>query len=144
VAGTVEAMRRIASSTGIIEEISRQTNLLALNAAIEAARAGEAGKGFAVVASEVRKLAKIVPDIQKTAGLMQEISSASMEQSVGTRQVQESMTQLDQVIQSNSAAAEELAAASEELAGHSATLRDAIAFFKTGDGPSARTALPPA
>jgi methyl-accepting chemotaxis protein len=54
------------------------------------------------------------------------------------------MTQLDQVIQSNSAAAEELAASSEELAGLAATLRDAISFFKTGGDIPARAALPPA
>ncbi len=93
----------------IIEEIARQTNLLALNAAIEAARAGEHGKGFAVVAAEVRKLAersqvaageigklssssvdvaenagamlnRLVPDIQKTSELVQEISASSKEQ----------------------------------------------------------------
>ena len=113
---TVKAMKEIASSITIIEEIARQTNLLALNAAIEAARAGDAGKGFAVVASEVRKLAeraqkaaggisvlskdsvevaekagallgRIVPDIQKTSSLMQEISAASREQSAGVVQV---------------------------------------------------------
>jgi methyl-accepting chemotaxis protein len=170
VADTVEAMKRIASSTAIIEEIARQTNLLALNAAIEAARVGEAGKGFAVVASEVRKLAersqkaaveisilsrdsvgvaeaaggllsRIVPDIQKTAGLMQEISSASKEQSVGTQQVQEAISQLDTVIQSNSAASEELAASAEELAGQAVTLREAISFFKIG-GEGETRALP--
>jgi methyl-accepting chemotaxis protein len=159
VANTVDAMKRIATSTDIIEEIARQTNLLALNAAIEAARVGEAGKGFAVVASEVRKLAersqkaaveisvlsrdsvavaeeaggllaRIVPDIQKTANLMQEISSSSKEQSLGTQQVQEAITQLDSVIQSNSAASEELASAAEELASHSVTLRETISFFK--------------
>ena len=105
----VGAMKDIAQKISIIEEIARQTNLLALNAAIEAARAGEHGKGFAVVAAEVRKLAersqtaaaeisdlstssvevaekagelleKLVPDIQKTADLVQEISAASNEQ----------------------------------------------------------------
>ena len=62
---TVEAMRRIETSSseigqiiGVIDEIAFQTNLLALNAGVEAARAGEAGKGFAVVAQEVRELAQ--------------------------------------------------------------------------------------
>jgi methyl-accepting chemotaxis protein len=163
---TVAAMRRIASSIGIIEEIARQTNLLALNAAIEAARAGEAGRGFAVVASEVRKLAersqksageisvlskdsvavaeraggllaKIVPDIEKTAELMQEIASASHEQSAGTQQVTAALAQLDGVIQQNSAASEELAASSEELSGQSTSLSEAIAYFKVGRAAAA-------
>ncbi len=61
----VDAMERIESASGeieniisVIDEIAFQTNLLALNAGVEAARAGEAGKGFAVVAQEVRKLAQ--------------------------------------------------------------------------------------
>jgi methyl-accepting chemotaxis protein len=159
VADTLKAMKEIASSIGIIEEIARQTNLLALNAAIEAARAGEAGKGFAVVASEVRKLAeraqkaageisvlsrtsvevaekagklleRIVPDIQKTADLMQEIASASKEQSVGAEQVTKAITQLDTVVQQNAASSEELAASSEELSSQSRALLDTVSFFK--------------
>lgn len=161
VAETVNAMKQIASSIGIIEEIARQTNLLALNAAIEAARAGEAGKGFAVVASEVRKLAersqkaaaeisvlsadsvavsekagtllaKMVPDIRKTADLMQEIAAASREQDSGTEQVTKAVTQLDSVIQNNSAASEELAAAAEELSGQALALREQVSFFQIG------------
>jgi methyl-accepting chemotaxis protein len=172
VAETVEAMRRIASSIGIIEEIARQTNLLALNAAIEAARAGEAGRGFAVVASEVRKLAErsqkaaaeiavlssgsvavaeraggllasIVPDIQKTAEKMLEISSASREQSEGADQVAKALSQLDTVVQSNSASSEELAASSEELSSQATMLREAISFFRTDeDAASAREGDP--
>jgi methyl-accepting chemotaxis protein len=155
---SVSAMKEIASSIGIIEEIARQTNLLALNAAIEAARAGEAGKGFAVVASEVRKLAErsqkasgeiavlstksvavaeiagkllaqMVPDIQKTADMMQELSAASREQSAGIGQVTSAMTQLDSVVQQNAAASEELASSSEEFSGQAAQLRDLVAFF---------------
>ena len=163
VAETVGAMKEIASKISIIEEIARQTNLLALNAAIEAARAGEHGKGFAVVASEVRKLAersqeaageinelaansvrvaekagsmlaKIVPDIQKTADLVQEINAASNEQNSGAEQINKAIQQLDQVIQQNASAAEEMASTSEELLGQAEQLITTISFFKTGTG----------
>jgi methyl-accepting chemotaxis protein len=162
---TVKAMKEIASSISIIEEIARQTNLLALNAAIEAARAGDAGKGFAVVASEVRKLAersqkaageisvlstnsvavaeragtllvKIVPDIQKTAELMQEIASASQEQNSGSEQVTKAILQLDTVIQANAAASEELAASAEELTGQAQSLEATVSFFRVGASKS--------
>ncbi len=162
VAETVTAMKDIARKVGIIGEIARQTNLLALNAAIEAARAGEEGKGFAVVASEVRKLAErsqkaaaeiaeislssvgvaeragsmlagIVPNVQKTAELVQEIAMASKEQDSGAAQVNKAVQQLDQVIQENASAAEEMSSTSEELAGQAEYLRHAIAFFKIGD-----------
>jgi len=175
VAAAVDAMRKIAQKISIVEEIARQTNLLALNAAIEAARAGEHGKGFAVVASEVRKLAersqisaaeisqlsatsvdvaenagrmleRIVPDIRKTAELVQEISMASGEQKSGVEQINSAVQQLDQVIQQNSSGSEELASTSEELASQAEQLQTAVAMlvktksasYRTGSSPSAR------
>ncbi|GFO64984.1 methyl-accepting chemotaxis protein [Geomonas paludis] len=161
VARTVAAMKEIAAKISIIEEIARQTNLLALNAAIEAARAGEHGKGFAVVASEVRKLAErsqraageigdlsltsvevaehagnllemLVPDIHKTAELVQEISAACREQDTGAEQINRAIQQLDQVIQQNAGASEEMASTAEELASQAEQLQSTIAFFKVG------------
>jgi methyl-accepting chemotaxis protein len=156
----VGAMKEIATKVSIIEEIARQTNLLALNAAIEAARAGEHGKGFAVVAAEVRKLAersqkaaaeinqlsgttvkvseragemlgKLVPDIQKTAELVQEIAAASKEQDTGAEQINKALVQLEKVIQQNAAASEEMAATTEQLTSQSDQLVGALAFFRT-------------
>lgn len=159
---TVEAMNEIASKIVIIEEIARQTNLLALNAAIEAARAGEHGRGFAVVASEVRKLAersqiaaadistlaassvniadmagvklkKIVPDIRKTAELIQEISAASNEQTKGVEQINIAVHQLDEVIQQNASASEEMSSMAEELSSQAIQLQRTISYFHAGD-----------
>ncbi|KJU86142.1 methyl-accepting chemotaxis sensory transducer [Candidatus Magnetobacterium bavaricum] len=158
----VLAMKEIAGKISIIEEIARQTNLLALNAAIEAARAGEHGKGFAVVASEVRKLAersqkaageisqlsetsvkvaekagqmliKLVPDIKRTAELVQEITASSSEQSSGADQINNAIQSLNQVIQQTASAAGQMATTADELSSHAQDLRDTIAYFKTAD-----------
>ncbi len=161
VAETVAAMKRIAVTISVIEEIARQTNLLALNAAIEAARAGEQGRGFAVVAAEVRKLAersqsaaaeigklssssvevaeqagalldRIVPDIQRTAALVQEIAASSAEQDSGAEQINRAVTQLDQVTQRNASAAEELTGTAEALSAQSEQLVRTVSFFRLG------------
>lgn len=160
---TVDAMKSITEKIDIVDEIAYQTNLLALNAAIEAARAGEHGKGFAVVATEVRKLAErsqaaakeisslatdsvkvaensgklldeLVPSIQKTSELVQEVAAASREQSAGVAQINKAMAQVDQVTQRNASSAEELSSTAEELASQSEALLQLMNYFKvSGD-----------
>lgn len=156
---SVNAMKKIADKITIINDIAFQTNILALNAAVEAARAGEHGKGFAVVAAEVRKLAErskvaadeivqlaasgveisemagqqlteIVPQIENTAKLIQEITAASLEQNSGAEQVNNAIQQLNQVTQQNAAASEEMATGAEELSSQAEQLKEIISFFK--------------
>lgn len=158
VAQTVEAMQKIAERISVIDDIAYQTNLLALNAAIEAGRAGEHGRGFAVVASEVRKLAersqvaaqdigelasasvkradlagslleKMLPTIQRTADLVQEIAAASAEQNSGVQQINSAIGQVSTTMQQNAAASEQLNATSEEMSSQAISLQEHIDFF---------------
>jgi methyl-accepting chemotaxis protein len=156
---TSEAMSDIFERIAIVGEITRKIELLALNASVEAARAGEHGKGFAVVASEVSKLAELskdaaseiqrsstdgkkladetnqmldelLPEIEKTQSLVQNISASSKEQATGAEQINDAIKTLDNVIQQNALASSNLSVSANELAQIVPDLEDLVNQFK--------------
>ncbi len=155
----LESMKSISENIKIINDIAFQTNILALNAAVEASHAGEHGKGFAVGALEVRKLAEqskkaadhieamsnsgskiseeaiqqlinSLPLMEQTAGLVQEITVASREQSDGAMQINTSIQTLNHSTQSNAMVADKISSFSNDLRKQTELLKKTIQFFK--------------
>lgn len=170
---TGAAMKDISSKILVVEEITRKIELLALNASVEAARAGEHGRGFAVVASEVSRLAEIskqaaseiqdasadgreaaentnrlltdlLPEITRVKDLVQGISAASDEQSVGADEINVAIHRLNSVVQQNAAAAQQMAATSGSIAGQGSELQKSMAQFKLETGGDTADDAPPA
>ena len=145
-----ECAERIGYAADVITRITSQTHILSLNASIEAERAGENGKGFAVIASEVRKLAdntkksadQIREDIQtldegmkKTAEAMEE-SIRSISEGIEASKdilnpfgkIEESTSEMTELIERLSAVAQEQTAVVEEIASKSTEIAQAAGF----------------
>lgn len=90
--------------------------------------------GSGLVEDTAKALGVISEMIDKINGLSANISDASNEQASATSQIDDALTQVSQVVQTNSATSEECASASEELSGQARGLEIALSRFKLKDG----------
>ncbi len=142
----IDQTKMISRKMLILEELFKQTNILAINASIEAKRAGQAGTGFSVIAGEVRKLAEkskeasdeiiqlarngeketeevgalimdFIPEVQRSARLIHEISSFSKEQDFAVDNVFSSLKSFFGISKKNADVSGEIHEISSELDG---------------------------
>ena len=116
-----DEVRNLASKSA---EAAKSTSAL-ITASIEAV-----DKGSRIALSTADSMKEVKDMSGQTAELIAGIASASAEQNESVRQITTGIDQISQVIQTNSATAEETAASCEELSGQSKLLKEQVARFR--------------
>ena len=103
--------------------------------------------GSRLVNDAGQTMGDIVSSIQRVTDIMEEITSASQEQTLGIEQINAAIAQMDEVTQQNAALVEQAAAASQSMQEQAGNLATVVGFFKTGTHavaaqPVARRAAP--
>ena len=87
-------------------------------------------QGSKLVDQAGKTMSEIVRSVQQASSIMSEIAAASREQSAGIDQVNQAITQLDEITQQNAAQVEEATAAAESMQRQSARLSELVSAFK--------------
>jgi methyl-accepting chemotaxis protein len=93
--------------------------------------------GTRLVDEAGKTMAEIVAAVKRVTGIMAEISAASQEQSSGIEQVNQAVTQMDEMTQQNAALVEEAAAAAESMREQAQHLVEAVSVFRLAEGAPA-------
>jgi len=98
--------------------------------------------GSRLVDEAGQTMEQIVTSVKHVADIMSEITAASQEQSAGIGEINQAITQMDEMTQQNAALVEQAAAAAESMQEQAALLAEAVAAFKLDDSarqqPTAR------
>ena len=92
--------------------------------------------GTQIADDTAQSLMQAVNDVNEMAGIIEQISEASSDQADSIAQLTVGIDQISNVVQTNSATAEESAAASEELSSQSQLMKSLVGRFHLKSGPS--------
>ena len=95
------------------------------------------GAGSKLVDQAGTTMQDVVDSVQRLSAIIGEITDASEEQRLGIEQVNEAISQMDQVTQQNAALVEEAAAAANAMQDQAAQLSHAVQVFRLKDAPPA-------
>ena len=95
------------------------------------------GAGSKLVDQAGATMQEVVDSVQRLSAIIGEITDASEEQRLGIEQVNEAISQMDQVTQQNAALVEEAAAAANAMQDQAAQLSHAVQVFRLKDAPPA-------
>jgi methyl-accepting chemotaxis protein len=96
---------------------------------------GEVKSGAELVKGAGKTLEDILAGVKRVADIVGEIAAASSEQAAGIDQVNQAVTQMDEMTQQNAALVEESTAAAHALEDQSAELNRLMGFFQVGGQP---------
>ncbi len=119
-----EQIRMLAESSA--ESADASKHLLEVNRA-------EVTRGDEVTQETAESLNKVLAELDHIIGEVANIRTASDNQAVSVREIEEGVKQISDVIQSNSAASEEASATSEELSAEADSLDSLVGRFKLRD-----------
>ena len=105
---------------------------------------GKVESGAQLVQNAGHTMQEIVSSVQRMGDIIGEISAAASEQAERISQVNQDVTQLDQMTQQNASLVEESAAASQSMRDQAVRLEDSVSVFKLpeAEGSSTQAALP--
>ena len=76
------------------------------------------------------KLLEIIPDIEQTAKLVQQIAASSLEQKISSEEINQGIQQLNKVTQQNAGSSFELSLNSKNISKQAENLKKLIAYFR--------------
>lgn len=92
--------------------------------------------GSQIVDNTAKAMEAITSVVQESEVIINGIAESSNYQATAVAQIEQAITQVSQVVQTNSATSEECAAASEELSNQAASMRDMLSIYNLGNGSS--------